>query len=111
MYSKKKNPLSSPIGRIIMCNKLPYCNPRIDKCLILIINDLNKKKELRTLASCCGHGQYNPTIVVKDKVGNIFEFYSNKSLTYRKRNRYYKKDENGFYFIPELIKKNETMPK
>ena len=111
VFEKEKSPLSSPIGGIVMCNKLPYCNPRIDTCLISIINDLNKSKELRTLASCCGHGQYNPTIVVKDKVGNIFEFYSNKSLTYRKRNRYYKKDENGFYFIPELIKKNEEYKK
>ena len=105
VFEKEKSPLSSPIGGIVMCNKLPYCNPRIDTCLISIINDLNKSKELRTLASCCGHGQYNPTIVVKDKAGNIFEFYSGIILSPKKRNRYYKKDENGFYFIPELIKK------
>ncbi|KKM67676.1 hypothetical protein LCGC14_1468760 [marine sediment metagenome] len=88
-----------------MCNKLPYNNPRIDKCIIPIINDLNKSTNLKTLASCCGHGKYNTTIVVKNKKGNIFEYYSNKLLGYKKRNRYYKKDEKGFYFIPELIKK------
>ena len=86
-----------------MCDKLPYCNPRIDKCLISIINNLNKSTELKTLVSCCGHGKYNSTIVVKDKIGNIFEYYSNKSLTPKKRNRYYKKDNKGFYFIPELV--------
>jgi len=86
----------------IMCDKLPYSNPRIDKCLITLIDNLNKSTELKTLASCCGHGIYNTTIVVKDKEGNIFEYYSNKFLGTRKRNRYYKKDKNGFYFIPEV---------
>jgi len=85
-----------------MCNKLSYCNPRIDKCLILIINYINKS-DLKTLASCCGHGKYNSTIVVKDKQGNIFEFYSRISLLPKKRNRYYKKDNEGFYYIPEVI--------
>lgn len=86
-----------------MCDKLPYCNPRIDKCLVYIIKDLNKSPRLKSLASCCGHGKYNSTIVVKDKKGNIFEYYSNYLLGPRKRNRYYKKDKEGFYFIPEVI--------
>ena len=86
-----------------MCDKLPYCNPRIDKCLISIINHLNESTKLTTLASCCGHEIYNSTIVVRDKGGNIFEYYSNKLLGPKKRNRYYKKDNNGFYYIPEII--------
>ena len=86
-----------------MCDKLPYYNPRIDKCLIPTINHLNKSTKLKTLASCCGHGKYNPTIVVKDKIGNIFEFYSRIPLTSKKRNRYYKKGNDGIYYIPEVI--------
>jgi len=86
-----------------MCDKLPYCNPRFDKCLISIINQLNKSSELKTLASCCGHMKYDSTIVVKDREGNIFEYYSSKLLGPRKRNRYYKKDNDGFYYIPETI--------
>ena len=88
--------------KIETCDKLPYCNPRFDKCMIQVITDLNKS-DLKTLASCCGHGKYKSTIVVKDKSGKIFEFYSNKLLGIRKRNRYYKKDKDGFYYIPELI--------
>ncbi len=84
-----------------MCEKLSYCNPRIDNCLILLVNDLNNPN-LKTLASCCGHGKYDTTIVVKDKMNNIFEFYSGVSLLPKKRNRYYKKDKNGFYYIPEI---------
>ena len=87
-----------------MCNKLPYCNPRIDECLIPIINFLNNSNDLKTLSSCCGHGAYNPTIVVKDKTSNIFEVYSGIILTPKKRNRYYRKDNDGFYYIPEVIK-------
>jgi hypothetical protein len=87
-----------------MCDKLSYCNPRIDKCLIEEINCLNMIKSLKTLASCCGHGKYDPTIVIKDHNGNIFDYYSNKSLKPKKRNRYYKKDNEGFYFIPEIVK-------
>jgi len=86
-----------------MCDKLPYCNPRIDKCIITTINNLNNSIELRTLASCCGHGIYNPSVVVKDKLDNIFEYYSGKLLGPKKRNRYYKKDKAGFYYIPEVI--------
>jgi len=86
-----------------MCDKLPYNNPRIDKCLIQTINRLNNSTNLKALASCCGHNVYNPTIVVKDKLGNIFEVNSGIALTPKKRNRYYKKDRNGFYYIPEVI--------
>ena len=86
-----------------MCDKLPYCNPRIDKCLIPIIGYLNKSN-LKPLASCCGHEKYDTTIVVKNKSGNIFEFCSGITLSPKKRNRYYKKDNDGFYYIPELIK-------
>lgn len=88
-----------------MCDKLPYSNPRIDKCLIAKIEEINKSKELKTLASCCGHGSYNPTIVVKDKDGLIFELYSMKPLIPQKRNRYYRKDKNGIYFIPGIFEK------
>ena len=87
----------------IMCDKLPYCNPRIDKCLIPVIDRLNNLTNFKTLASCCGHGVYNSTVVVKDKLGNIFEFFSEVSLKSKKRNRYYKKDKDGFYYIPEVI--------
>ena len=57
---------------------------------------------VKTLASCCGHGKYPTTIVIK--IGTrILEFYSRKKLSIKKRNRYYKKDSEGYYFIPELL--------
>ena len=90
-----------------MCNKLPYSNPRIDKCIRETIENINKKGRYKTLASCCGHDIYPMTIVVRDKITRIIlEYYTQIQLEFKKRNRYYKKDDDGFYFILELnIKK------
>lgn len=86
-----------------MCDKLPYNNPRIDICLRELIKKINNV-QYRTLASCCGHKKYNPTIIIKNKAtGYISELYTGKELGVRKRNRYYKKDMEGYYYIPELI--------
>lgn len=86
-----------------MCNKLPYCNPRIDKCLIEVIQEINEEKQVRTLASCCGHDKYTKTIVVRERdTRQISEYFSKIKLELKKRNRYYKKDNEGFYYIPEV---------
>lgn len=89
-----------------MCDKLylkqGYYNPRHDKCLKDVIDGLNAAN-LKTLASCCGHDKYPLTIVVKDKEGRIYEYYSNIELGARKRNRYYKKDVENYYYIPEVV--------
>lgn len=47
--------------------------------------------------------QYNYCSGEGYRKGNIFEYYSRKLLGPRKRNRYYKKDKKGFYYIPEVI--------
>jgi tRNA(Phe) wybutosine-synthesizing methylase Tyw3 len=87
-----------------MCNKLSYCNPRVDICLVDIIRKINKSNNLRTLASCCGHSKYIKTIVVKDITTNrIFEYFSKIELKFKKRNRYYKRDNEGFYYILEIL--------
>ena len=86
-----------------MCDKLPYNNPRIDKCMKEIVDKINKERRYKTLASCCGHNKYPKTIVVKEReTGNIFEYYTKIQLQVKKRNRYYRKDNEGFYFIPKL---------
>jgi len=85
-----------------MCDKLPYNNPRIDPCLRKKIQEINQNTNLKTLASCCGHDKYPTTIVVKNKNGNIFEFFSKIPLEKKKCNRYYKKDIEGYYYIPEM---------
>jgi len=80
------------------------CNPRIDKCLQKTIDRINKYSPFKTLASCCGHGVYNPTIIIKAKDRKIYEFFTKKPIEIKKRNRYYKKDKKGYYYIPEIAK-------
>jgi len=86
-----------------MCDKLPYNNPRIDKCLIEEIKAINDEGIYMTILSCCGHKIYSKSIVVKERsTGRIFEYFSKIELGSKKRKRYYKKDPDGFYYIPEV---------
>jgi hypothetical protein len=53
-----------------MCNKVKGCNRQIDFCLrnqINIINSLSNYK-FKTISSCCGHGKYHKTIVIRIKI-------------------------------------------
>jgi hypothetical protein len=66
------------------------------------IEELNKRGE-KTLACCCGHGQYPATIIVPKKIDGKdvgYELYS-RTIIPRKRN-FYKKDKKGFYYLPEV---------
>lgn len=87
-----------------MCEKLPYNNPRIDSCIRDLIKAINKEGRNKTLTSCCGHNKYQLTIVVKDRTGKIFEIFSGVELGKRKRNRYYTRDDTGYYYIKEVMK-------
>lgn len=54
-------------------------------------------------ASCCGHSVYPMTIVVKYRKNGIayyFELLSGVSVFRIKK--FYKKDKNGIYYIPEV---------
>lgn len=72
-------------------------NPRIDKCIENLMNYIDRDYEV--LASCCGHGRYPMTIVVKFKK-NIFDIISQENIP-RKR-KFYKRDSQGYYYIPEV---------
>ena len=78
---------------------------------VQIINLVGKIKDsahpLRTLASCSGHGKYPPTIVVFNRETNeVSEWFSGRKLPHyykngKNRKRFYKRDPEGFYYIPE----------
>lgn len=77
----------------------------IDPCMKNIIDFINDNTEYQTRACCCGHKKYPMTIIIglegDEEFGNV-ELISGKTIP-RKR-RFYKKDKQGCYFIPETIK-------
>lgn len=114
-----------------MCEKTNYnhtSNTQIDKCMREEIEEFNKslkilkiyfekEDELQIMACCCGHGKYAKTIVLKTR-GNkgenycavsYFEHFSGIEIP-RSRN-FYKKDKDGYYYIPEVSKPKEVKHK
>ena len=86
-----------------MCDKtqFKYCPSEIDKCMRALIRNLELNlKHIRTVACCCGHGKYPMTILVKDKYDNIYDICSNTTIP--RTRRFYKKDKQGYYYIPEV---------
>ena len=85
-----------------MCKKTNYKipNPRIDKCMNFIISYLNRNG-IETVACCCGHKKYPMTIIVNNSYEN-FDLITGKTIP-RTRN-FYKRDKEGYYYIPEVIK-------
>ena len=95
-----------------MCIQRKYQTFNIDDCLVAEIKEINTSPQHYTILSCCGHGIYPKTIIVKDRYTNIvFELFSGIILSkgLRKPKRYYKKDKNGYYFIPEVQKIGRTL--
>jgi len=62
---------------------------------------------LITRACCCGHGRYAKTVIIETRyimgVVKNYELFTGRVIP-RKR-RFYVKDNDGYFFIPELLKK------
>ena len=77
---------------------------RIDPCLKPLIEFL-QDSVYDTVGCCCGHEKYPITVVVKEswKGKDYFlELFTQTELPRTKR--FYKKDKQGYYYIPETIK-------
>lgn len=89
-----------------MCKKTNYKtpNPRIDKCMKHFIRNLSQGCEgnYQILSCCCGHGKYPMTIIAKGRRGDIFEMFSNIDIP--RTRKFYKRDKQGYYYIPEIHK-------
>ena len=85
-----------------MCKKkqIKYCQTEIDECLRDKIKALNKEGK-KTYACCCGHGKYPMTIVMQDKAGLFYDLISGAIIL--RRRKFYKKDKDGYYYIPETV--------
>lgn len=80
---------------------MEYLGPHgrfIDSCMAVHINAL-RREGYNTLACCCGHGKYPETVIVgfRDKAIEIYSM-----TTIPRTRRFYKKDEDGYYYLPEV---------
>ena len=93
-----------------MCNKkqFKYCPSEIDECMKRVIQMLSiiLKDGRETVSCCCGHGKYPMTLLVRSG-GVVIDIFSGEIIP-RKRN-YYKKDKQGYYFIPETLHKTKGL--
>jgi len=81
---------------------------KIDKCLRHLIEWLNVVLPLKSeiLGCCCGHNKYPMTIIYKMPLGEIMDVVSGK-LIHRKK-KFYKKDKEGYYYVPKTIERIES---
>jgi len=88
-----------------MCKWNKWGDTRIDHCMRNFIKILETNKIVDVLACCCGHGKYPMSVVVKFKLKcdllKPFELFSGKVIPRKKK--FYKKDKQGYYYIPEVI--------
>lgn len=93
-----------------MCEKKPYCNSKIDECIQEEIEYINRRfsKIEKTIASCCGHGRYHKTIIIRHKVTKqVYDHVTGVSLPSHYKNgrynkRFYISDKDGYYYIPKV---------
>jgi len=85
-----------------MCKKkqFKYCPSEIDECMKNLI-----KYFPNSCACCCGHGRYPMTIIVRIITNEFVEIVSNKIINRKKR--FYKRDKQGYYYIPETLENNK----
>jgi hypothetical protein len=68
--------------------------------MISIITLLNKYYPEKIIGCCCGHGKYPMTIVVRSFSWGL-EILTNRLI--KRTRRFYVKDKQGYFFIPESI--------
>ncbi len=86
-----------------MCKWNKWGDTRIDPCMRNLISVL-KNKGFDVRACCCGHKKYQMTIICYEKLlDNYFDLMSLIDIPRKKK--FYKKDKDGFYYIPEVVGK------
>lgn len=59
------------------------------------------KEDYKILACCCGHNKYPMSIVLGIGEDMRYDLVSGKYIP--RKQKFYKKDKQGYYFIPEAI--------
>lgn len=85
-----------------MCKRMKTSDQRIDPCIAEFVSNLSSslRKGVELFGSCCGHGKYSMTLVVRTKDG-VYDLVSGVKIPRRRKS--YKKDDQGYYYIPEVV--------
>lgn len=63
---------------------------------------------IKTIMCCCGHGKYPMSIICKDNLTRFtMEIFS--GYIFKDRKRFYKKDKQGYYHIPQLFEAQKPL--
>lgn len=84
-------------------NSRRFSNKRVDSCLVPLLLSL-EFLGVETVASCCGHGKYPMTVIAKKGSKTDFGLEIFTGLIIPRTKRFYKPDNKGFYYIPEVSK-------
>lgn len=95
---QNENNRTSKCGRNSSWQRNDRWSAMVDDCLWNVLNFLDEF--VKTVASCCGHERYVPTIIAERKDSSHFELFTGLEIPRKKK--FYKKDKNGFYYIPEV---------
>ncbi len=99
-----------------MCEKVTEGRParNIDPCLVEELKEIKNtfprfKEKFKMIMSCCGHFKYSKTLIVQNIFSKAyFEWFSGTFLSGTKRadtrEPFYKRDKEGYYYIPEVDK-------
>jgi hypothetical protein len=82
-----------------MCKWIKSGNQRIDPCMKETVEEL-QWKGYHVKACCCGHIKYKPSIIVEN-YGTVYDYVS--GIIIERTKRFYKRDNEGHFFIPEVI--------
>jgi len=84
---------------------------RIDPCIKELIENIQNnlcEEECAIVACCCGHKKYPMTVIVREEIyingthtGFTIRDWCSNIIIPRIR-RFYKKDKQGYYYIPEV---------
>lgn len=87
-----------------MCEITTIKKPELD-CIAEEVFKLDSIKKFNTILSCCGHGVYPKTIMIKNiRSCWYFEYYSGVSMMTNLDKPYYQKDILGFWYNEEVMK-------
>jgi hypothetical protein len=82
-----------------MCTWIKSGETRIDPCIKQVVVNL-RSAGAHPLGSCCGHGKYHKTIVVRTTDHRHIDYYSGVEVPRKKR--FYVRDKEGVFYIPEV---------